>query len=124
MSRLLFSIIESPFPTELLDSLCTSKGIKTKHFSSMRKLIKALKTETPDYVFAEFSYGFSNNYAGVNISNLDVMLYGMQTTAPDTKVITVSSKEEQPHVEKLTRIFPIYASLNWHNLGRELPAQL
>jgi len=121
MSKLLFSLIESPFPLALLDQLCASLDIQTQHFSSNRKLIKALKKTPPDYIFAEFIYGYSNNYAGVNVSNLDVMLYAMQTTAKDTKVITVSQKDQQMHVSKLDNIFPIYGNLNWQTLKVGLP---
>ncbi|HHS99552.1 MAG TPA: hypothetical protein ENK73_01730 [Thiomicrospira sp.] len=120
----LFSFIESPFPLALLDNLCDSLGIQTQHFSSSRKLIKALKQTPPDFIFAEFLYGYSNNYAGVNISNLDVMLYAMQTSAKQTKVITVSQKEQQVHVAKLDAIFPIYGNLNWQTLKAGLPMLL
>jgi hypothetical protein len=124
MSKLLFSFIESPFPLALLDQLCGSLDIQTQHFSSSRKLIKALKKTPPDYIFAEFIYGYSNNYAGVNVSNLDVMLYAMQTTAKHTKVITVSQKDQQVHVSKLDHIFPIYGNLNWQTLKVGLPSLL
>ena len=86
--KTLFSIIESsghPNASELYDSL----GIKETKITSMRKAIAALKKQQPDYIVAEFFYGYGNNYAGVNISNLDVLLYSLQKYSAHTKVIVL-----------------------------------
>ena len=56
---------------------------------------------------AEFQYGYGNNYAGVNVSNLDVFLASMQKYAPAAKVIVLVSKAERQHVDKLAQLFPI-----------------
>ena len=101
-SKTLYSIFESgahPKFSELYDSL----DIEETQFSSMRKAISALKKQ-PDYIVAEFEYGYGNNYAGVNISNLDVMLYSLQKYSPETKVIVLVDKSEFQYVDKLNEI--------------------
>jgi len=77
----------------------------------MRKVIKQLKTHPPDYIVAEFFYGYGNNYAGVNISNLDVMLYSLQKYSPSTKVIVLVDKKEYQYVDKLNDIIPLHEIL-------------
>ena len=77
----------------------------------MRKAISALKTRTPDFIVAEFFYGWGNNYAGVNISNLDVLLFSLQKYAPAAKVIVLVEKAERQYVAKLNDIFPLHAVL-------------
>ena len=109
-NAILFSIIESsrhPNFARLYQRL----NIQEYCFNSMRKLIKQLKTHQPDYIVAEFFYGFGNNYAGVNISNLDVMLYSLQKYSPNTKVIVFVDKEERQYVDKLNTIIPLHAVL-------------
>lgn len=105
-SKTLYSIFESgayPKFSELYDSL----GIEETQFSSMRKAISALKKQ-PDYIVAEFEYGYGNNYAGVNISNLDVMLYSLQKYSPETKVIILVDKSELQYVDKLNDIITLH----------------
>ena len=75
----------------------------------MRKLISKIKKEKPDFIAAEFFYGYGNNYAGVNISNLDVMLYSLQRYSPETKVIVFVDKIERKFVDKLEEILQLYA---------------
>ena len=77
----------------------------------MRKAISALKDDTPDYVVAEFFYGYGNNYAGVNVSNLDVFLYSLQKYAPDARVVVLVDRRERQFVDKLSALFPLYAVL-------------
>lgn len=77
----------------------------------MRKALALLKKQQPDIIVAEFFYGYSNNYAGVNISNLDVMLYSLQKYSPNTRVIVLVDKSERQYVDKLNEIFPIHAVL-------------
>ncbi len=105
--KTLFSIIESsghPNASELYDSL----GIKETKITSMRKAIAALKKQQPDYIVAEFFYGYGNNYAGVNISNLDVLLYSLQKYSAHTKVIVLVDKEEYKYVDKLNNIINLH----------------
>ncbi|MDT8404072.1 hypothetical protein [Sulfuriflexus sp.] len=91
---ILFSIIESPTHPPLSEYY-RQLGIEEVRLTSTRKAIHALKTQTPDFVVAEFFYGYGNNYAGVNICNLDVFLYSLQKYAPAAKVIVFVDKEEK-----------------------------
>ena len=77
----------------------------------MRKAIAKLKTIAPDYIVAEFFYGFGNNYAGVNISNLDVMLYTLQKYSPDSRVIIMVEKSQRQYVDALNKIIQIHTIL-------------
>ena len=77
----------------------------------MRKAISALKSGTPDIVVAEFMYGYGNNYAGVNVSNLDVFLYSLQKYSRDSAIIVMADKQEVQYVDKLQTLFPIQAVL-------------
>ena len=111
-TQTLFSIIESPTHpnfTELYDSL----GIKESKISSMRKTIAALKKQQPDFIVAEFIYGYGNNYAGVNISNLDVLLYSLQKYSAHTRVIVLVDKNEFQYVHKLNKIIVLHDTLKY-----------
>ncbi len=77
----------------------------------MRKALQQLKQQPPDIVVADFIYGYGNNYAGVNISNLDVFLHGLQRYAPAAKVIVLVEKAERQYVDKLNEILPLHAVL-------------
>lgn len=106
----LFSVIESSLHPDF-DALYAELGITSTRYSSIRKTIAKLKSAKPDYIVAEFFYGYGNNYAGVNISNLDVLLYTLQKYSPDTRVIVLVDKSEKQHVPALNRIFPLHAIL-------------
>jgi len=108
----LFSIVESPLHPDF-SALYQRLGIKESKFSSMRKAISALKTRTPDLVVAEFMYGYGNNYAGVNVCNLDVFLYSLQKYSSDTGIIVLVDKNEYQYVEKLAALFPLHAVLKY-----------
>jgi hypothetical protein len=110
--RSLFSIIESPLHPDF-SALYQQLGIRESKFSSMRKAISALKTQTPDLVVAEFIYGYGNNYAGVNVCNLDVFLYSLQKYSSDTGIIVLVDKNEYQYVEKLAALFPLHAVLQY-----------
>ena len=108
----LLSIIESaahPNFTRAYKQL----GINETKLNSMRKALATLKNQPFDFIVAEFFYGYGSNYAGVNISNLDVMLYSLQKYSPDTRVIVLVDKAEREYVDKLNEIFPIYAVLQY-----------
>ena len=109
-ARSLFSIIESPLHPDF-SALYQRLGIRESKFSSMRKAISALKTQTPDLVVAEFIYGYGNNYAGVNVCNLDVFLYSLQKYSSGTGIIVLVDKNEYQYVEKLAALFPLHAVL-------------
>ena len=108
--KTVFSIIESP-SHPALSSLYAECSFDEHRFTSMRKAISALKKAKPDFVVADFLYGYGNNYAGVNVSNLDVFLYSLQKYAPDAKVIVLVSKEEQQFVPKLAELFSLHGTL-------------
>ncbi len=74
----------------------------------MQKAIAALKKQQPDFIVAEFFYGYGNNYAGVNISNLDVLLYSLQKYSAGTKVIILADKDEYKYVDKLNEIIKLH----------------
>ena len=58
--KTIFSVIE--FPTHpYLTPLYKELGIDELCFRSMRKLISKIKKEQPDYIAAEFFYGYGNN---------------------------------------------------------------
>ncbi len=110
LKPILYSVVQSRFHPRLT-SLYTEHGIEEKVFTSIRKVMSDIKKESPDYLVADFIYGYSNNYAGVNISNLDVMLMAMQRYSPDTKVVVLAQKNELQHVSKLNDIFPLHGVL-------------
>ena len=102
----LYTLLESAtflrFP-----ELYAALGIEESRFQSARQFNKAIAKRAPDIVLAEFRYGFGNNYAGVNISNLDVSLYALQRHAPQAKIMVLADKTEQPHIPKLKALFRI-----------------
>ena len=108
--KLPFSAIEAPTHPKLT-RLYAQHGIKEQAFSSMRKLLGQLKKTRPDYVAAEFFYGYGNNYAGVNICNLDVFLYSLQKYSRETRIIVMVERREQQFVDRLAALFPLHAVL-------------
>lgn len=108
--RCLFSIIESPLHPQFSE-IYNKKNINEMRFNSMRKALAALKKTVPDFIVAEFFYGYGNNYAGINISNLDVLLYSLQKYAPAAKVIVFVDKKERKYVDKLNEILVLHAIL-------------
>ena len=107
---IVFSIIESAAHPNL-SALYRRHAYEEIRLTSVRKAIQELKTHTPDLVVADFLYGYGNNYAGVNISNLDVFLYSLQKYAPDSRVIVLYETSEQAYIGKLQALFTIAASL-------------
>jgi hypothetical protein len=108
---LLYSIIETTAHPRL-STLYARLKIEEQRFTNMRKVMAALKKQAPDYITAEFIYGYSNNYAGVNISNLDVLLYSLQKYAPDCRMIVFCNQQDREHTRKLQGIFPLHGVLN------------
>ena len=106
----LYSIIASPLHRDC-SSLYQKLNIDSTEFTSVRQAIKHLKQHPPDVVVADFIYGYGNNYAGVNISNLDVFLYALQKQAPNAKVIVFAEKTELTFVDKLKELFDIHRVL-------------
>jgi len=107
-SKTLFSIVETP-THPFLSPLYKQLNIEETVFKSMRKVISTIKKTQPDYITAEFFYGYGNNYAGINLSNLDVMLISLQRYSKETKVIVFVDKNELQYVDKLNEILPLHA---------------
>ncbi len=112
VSPALLSVIESAAHPNF-SRVYKQLGISETKLNSMRKALAALKNQPVDFIVAEFYYGYGSNYAGVNISNLDVMLYSLQKYSPDTRVIVLVDKTEREYVDKLNEIFPIHAVLQY-----------
>tara|TARA_Y100001935_G_C17267050_1_gene489768 strand:+ start:881 stop:1264 length:384 start_codon:yes stop_codon:yes gene_type:complete len=107
---LLYSLIESPTHPDF-SQLYKELGLKEIKINSHRKAIKLLKRDPPDWVVAEFFYGFGNNYAGVIISNLDVFLHSLQKYAPKASVVVFAPPQDYEYVNELTSRFKIFAVL-------------
>ena len=107
MSSLL-SIIESNMHPNF-GALYQKLGTEENRVGSIRKAISLLKKQQPDFIVCEFFYGYGNNYAGVNISNLDVLLSTLQKYSPKSKVIVIVEKAERQYVDKLNELFPLHA---------------
>lgn len=108
----LFSLIESPFSPDF-SALYQRQGIVTERFDTARNLHRALQKQPPDFFVGEFVYGWGNNYAGANVSNLDVTIRTLQRFAPQAKVIVFMQAREGPHIGKLLELFPIHAVLTY-----------
>lgn len=121
--KVLFSIIESPLHPNFID-LYQSLNIENVQFNSMRKAISHLKNQQPYFVVADFLFGYGNNYAGVNVCNLDVFLHSLQKYAPEAKVIVMVEKEERKHIAKLENLFTLYAVLQYPISEKEMSEQL
>lgn len=92
--------------------------------TSTRKAVSALKKQTPDLVLADFVYGYSNNYSGIHISNLDVFLMSMQKFAPGTPVVILAASDELEHAQKMRDICEIVAILPFNVSEANLEATL
>ncbi|KAB2318737.1 hypothetical protein F8A86_10225 [Betaproteobacteria bacterium SCN1] len=110
--RLLYSLIESPFHPDL-GAFYRAQGIVAERFSSARNLHRALQQRRPDYFVGEFIYGWGNNYAGANVSNLDVTLRTLQCQAPQAKSLVFMHPREAGHIDKLLALFSIHAVLTY-----------
>ncbi len=106
----LFSLIESPTHPNF-SALYQRLGFEHVPLTSSRKAMAQLKKQVPDVVVGEFFYGYGNNYAGANVSNLDVFLRSLQKYSRDAKMIVLVDKGEAQYVEKLQALFPIHAVL-------------
>jgi len=110
--KILFSIAEAPgFPNFAV--LYKKLNIEEQLFTSTRKAMTALKKCCPDIIVAEFIYGYGSNYAGVNVSNLDVFLYSLQKYSPNAKKIVLVKRNERKFVDKLNDIILLDAILTY-----------
>jgi hypothetical protein len=106
----LFSIIESPLHPAM-SALYQRLAIHETRLTSVRKAIQELKKNVPDIVVADFIYGYGNNYAGVNVCNLDVFLHSLQKYKSDYRLIVLAEKEELQYVDRLAELFTIHETL-------------
>lgn len=109
---LLYSVIESPAHPNLTP-LYRRLGIEEVKLNSVRKAIAQVKKRAPDWVVADFSYGYANNYAGVNVSNLDVLLSSLRRYAPQARVVVLAEQAEYQYVDKLKALFSVHAALRY-----------
>jgi len=122
-SPVLYSVIESPAHPNLT-ALYRRLGLEELKFNAVRKAIAQLKKQAPDWVVADFSYGYANNYAGVNVSNLDVLLASLQRYAPQARVVVLVEKAELQYVDKLTALFTVHAVLPYPVRAEQMAALL
>jgi hypothetical protein len=121
--KTLFSIVESPLHPDLSD-VYRRLGLVNRMFTSERKAIQALKQTPPDVVMADFVYGYGNNYAGVNVSNLDVFLYSLEKYAPDAEVVVLAEKGERQYVDRLAEVVRLSAILTYPVVKEKVHALL
>lgn len=121
--KTLFSLIESPFHPNF-SALYQTLDIAEESFGTARQLHKALQKQPPDIFVGDFIYGYANNYAGTNLSNLDVTLSTLQRFAPDAKVIVFVHPREEIYAAKLAELFPIHAVLKYPVSAQEMQAAL
>ncbi|GMR16218.1 MAG: hypothetical protein BMS9Abin31_0533 [Gammaproteobacteria bacterium] len=121
--KVVFSIIESPLHPDFT-RLYQKLNLENVQFNSMRKAISHLKKQQPDFVVVDFLFGYGNNYAGVNVSNLDVFLYSLQKYAPEAKVMVMVEKEERKHIAKLENLFTLHAVLQYPISEKEMSDNL
>ena len=119
----LYSLVASPFAAHFPD-LYQELGIAAERFDSARNLHRALKKQLPDFFVGEFVYGWANNYAGANVSNLDVTLRTLLAVAPQAKIIIVMHPSEEAHIGKLLALFPVHAVLQYPIAEEQMRAAL
>ncbi|HHJ14063.1 MAG TPA: hypothetical protein ENJ79_06750 [Gammaproteobacteria bacterium] len=107
---LILSLVESPAHPNF-SALYRRLGFAEIKVNSARKAIAELKKSRPDLLVAEFNYGYANNYAGVNVSNLDTLLASLRRYSPDTRTLVLVDHSERQYVDKLAALFPLRAVL-------------
>ncbi|MDJ0741257.1 MAG: hypothetical protein QNJ91_16190 [Gammaproteobacteria bacterium] len=120
---LLYDIVESPAHPDI-GALCRRLGVQRIAFTSQRKALGQIKRQPPDLLVADFFYGYGNNYAGANVSNLDVLLRSLQRFAPDARVVVLAERGEAQHVGKLAALFTLHAVITLPADDSELAAAL
>ncbi len=119
----LYDIIESPAHPDL-SGVCQRLGYEHISFGGQRKALSRMKRQPPDLLIADFFYGYGNNYAGANVSNLDVMLRSLQRFAPRARVIVLADRNEAVHIPRLTALFELHAVLTMPTTPAEIEAVL
>jgi len=124
MPRLL-AVVESPTHP---DCAATYRrlGLEVETVGSIRKAVAAVKRRPPDVVVAEFFYGYGNNYAGVNLGNLDTLLATLRSKAPQARTVIMVDKGERRWAEQLAGLYPVAQILeqpvNCTDLGAAIEA--
>ena len=103
----LYWLTQPPVPLPGLER----PGLEVTPFGTSRKLLAAVKRQPPDLLLAPYVHGYSNDYAGITTSNLDVLLYGLQRYAPHCRVVILAPPGELAHARKLAKIFPLHRAL-------------
>ena len=106
--RWLYDVPESPLHPDIA-TIAQALGYERLAFTSQRKAIAELKRRPPSLVISDFFYGYGNNYAGANVSNLDVLLRSIQRFAPEARIIVCADRQELPHTDKLAALFELHA---------------
>lgn len=122
-SRLLYELVESPLHPDLA-AVCARLGYERVAFGSQRKALAAIKARPPDVFCADFFYGFGNNYAGANVSNLDVLLRSLQRFAANARPVVFSERDQLAHIDKLAAIFHLHAVITLPAAPDEIEAAL
>lgn len=107
---IVFSLVESPQHPNF-SALYRRLGLEERRLHSIRETNKLLKKQAPELLVAEFFYGYANNYAGANVSNLDVVLSTLKRYAPHARVVVLADRSERRYVDRLTERFPLEAVL-------------
>ena len=110
MSKQLLSVIETPLHPNFSD-LYRAKGYVHSQVNSMRRAISHAKNNPVDLVVAEFLYGYGDDYAGITVSNVDVLLYSLQRYRPDSAIILLVDKTEQQFLVRLPSTIEVRATL-------------
>jgi hypothetical protein len=121
--KIFYSLAASPFAAHF-PGLYQELGVVAERFDSARNLHRALKKQRPDFFVGEFVYGWANNYAGANVSNLDVTLRTLEAVAPNAKIIIVMHPSKKTHIGKLLALFSVHAVLKYPIAEEQLRAAL
>jgi len=101
MSKLVFSIIESPAHPNLT-GLLEAAGYKERQFVSVRKAMSGLKKEKPDIIIADFIYAYLTNYDSNHKCNLDSLLVTLQRKGEvKPRFIFLADKSELAYVDEV-----------------------
>lgn len=104
---LLFIIEYGVYP-ELIRALQQSRFTTVQIEHQMRRAISFLKQQKPAVVVAEFYHepAFRDR-----VSNLESMLAHLQRKLPDTRIIVLYNREDEPYLQQVMGRFPVDATL-------------
>lgn len=106
--KLLLSIVEvGGYPN--FKHLYQHKGFRVETADSMRKAVKMLKKHRPAVVVAEFN--FQSDFRD-RTSSLETLMATLQRM-PETRVIVFYEQEQSNQLQRLLKVFPVHATLNF-----------